>query len=390
MSFYQHIDPGTVQGKRIIERLLVLRKKLTKEIPEKHLESNLIIATWNIREFGSGKYGGRSDEALYYIAEILSKFDVIAVQEVRKDLQSLKKLMVLLGPAWEYMFTDITEGNPGNEERLTFIFDTRKVKFGGLAGEMVLPPMEEKDPVTGQSILVPSKQLSRTPFMCGFTAGWTNFILTTVHILYGLDAAEDPNRIREITELAKAMSARADGKYEWSNNIVLLGDFNIFSRADSTLKAITNANFVIPKEIQSLPGTNVLKNKFYDQIAFKVRPELFETSGNAGVFDYFECVYKVEDEKVYEEEMGQAYIKNDKGQPRKDKAEYYRNFWRTFKMSDHLPMWVEIKIDHTDSFLSSRLVPPQKDENVIDAPSRPATKPSKTRQIAKDWYIPEQ
>ncbi|TDH27806.1 endonuclease/exonuclease/phosphatase [Segetibacter sp. 3557_3] len=372
MAFYQNIDPKTPDGKRIIERLLVLRKKLVKEIPEKHLETNLILATWNIREFGTSKYGGRTNEALYYIAEIISKFDVIAVQEVRKDLETLKKLMGLLGESWEYMFTDITEGNLGNEERLTFIFDTRKVKFGGLAGEMVLPPMESKDPGTGQTTIVPSKQLARTPFMCGFNAGWTNFILTTVHILYGVDAAEDPERLKEISALANAMAARADGKYEWSNNIVLLGDFNIYSRTDSTLKAITDAKFVIPKELQSLPGSNVLKNKFYDQIAFKVRPNSFETTGKAGVFDFFECVYKDEDELIYAEEMGKSYQTNDKGEERKDKSNYYRIFWRTFKMSDHLPMWVEIEIDHTDKFLSSQLVPPQQDAEDTTAPSRRA------------------
>jgi len=195
MPFYQKINAASAEGKRTLKRLLELRKKLKAEVPEKHLETNLLLATWNIREFGTTKYGGRTTEALYYIAEIISKFDIVAVQEVRKDLSTLEKLMSILGANWEFMFTDVTEGSQGNEERLTFIFDTRKVKFGGLAGEMVLKPLQKKDPVTGQTIYEPSNQLSRTPYICGFKAGWTNFVLTTVHILFGTSAANVPGRI---------------------------------------------------------------------------------------------------------------------------------------------------------------------------------------------------
>ncbi len=51
-----------------------------------HRHHTLLLATWNIREFDSGKYGYRDDEAYYYIAEILSRFDLIAIQEVRSGL----------------------------------------------------------------------------------------------------------------------------------------------------------------------------------------------------------------------------------------------------------------------------------------------------------------
>src|SRR4030095_16999037 len=206
MPFYQNIKTETQEGKRTIGKLLNLREKLRNEVPEKHLESNLIIATWNIREFDSPAYGERADEAFYYIAEIISKFDIVAVQEVRQDLKALKRLLEILGGYWEYMVTDVTEGRQGNKERLAFLFDTRKVKFGGLVGELVLPPFEEKDKETGQTIYKPVKQLSRTPYMCGFRAGWTNFILCTVHILYGASVADDPGRIKEIEDIAQALA----------------------------------------------------------------------------------------------------------------------------------------------------------------------------------------
>jgi len=380
MPFYQNIDASTTEGKRTLTNLLKLREALSQQVPEKKLESNLIMATWNLREFDTEKYGGRTQESIYYIAEIISKFDIVAVQEVRKDLRTLKKLMEVLGSYWEYMFTDVTEGRQGNEERLTFVYDTRKVRFGGLAGEMVLPPMVEKDAETGQSIYVPSKQLARTPYMCGFKAGWTNFILTTVHILYGQSVATDPNRVKEIEALAKNMAKRASDKFEWSNNLVLLGDFNIFSREDATFKAITDAGFVVPKEIQSLEGTNAAKDKFYDQIAFMVRPNRFERSGQAGIFDYFKLVMREEDESVYAAAMGEKYTEKDT--PKK-KSTYYKTFWRTFQLSDHLPMWVEIQVDHTDNYLRGKLVPPQKEDEVTTAPSRAAHKRKARKTVNK-------
>lgn len=361
MPFYQKINPHTTDGKRTLEHLLILRKALSAEIPEKKLERNLLLATWNIREFGTKKYGGRSEEAYYYIAEIISKFDLVAIQEVREDLSALKRLLSILGGHWKYIFTDVTEGSRGNGERLAFVFDSRKVKFGGLSGEMVLPPFEKKDPDTGQTIYEPVKQLARTPFLCGFGAGWTNFLLSTVHILYGTNAANDPDRIEEIKSIAGSIAKRSVNKHEWSNNIVLLGDFNIYSREDSTYRAIVDAGFFIPPELQKLPGSNVPENKFYDQIAFKVKPKQFETTGKAGIFDYYKYVYSLEDEQLYIDEMGEAYEKTSGGKKRTDqgKITYYKTYWRTFKMSDHLPMWVEIKIDHTDDYLGSKLLPPQ-------------------------------
>lgn len=361
MPFYQYINTRNAAGKRTIERLLKLRSKLQNEVPEKHMESNLIIASWNIREFDSPAYGNRVTEAYYYIAEIISKFDIVAIQEVRQDLQALQKLMSILGNYWEYIVTDVTEGKQGNKERLAFVYDTRKVKFGGLAGELVLPPFESTDPKTGQTIYEPIKQLARTPFMCGFKAGWTNFMLTTVHVLYGTSVANDPNRLKEIERIAKALAKKAADRYEWSNNLILLGDFNIFSPQDETYSAILKAGFEIPPQLQNLPS-NALQSKFYDQIAFKVKPNRFETTGKAGIFNFYELVFTEGDEAVYAPLIGKGYATTKEGKPRKNKSFYYKTYWRTFQMSDHLPMWVEIKIDHTDAYLSHKLLPPQKKE----------------------------
>ncbi|NOT51922.1 MAG: endonuclease/exonuclease/phosphatase, partial [Chitinophagaceae bacterium] len=144
MPSYQPLDATTPAGKRTIERILALRKKIKAEVPGKTLNETLLLATWNIREFDSPAYGKRMTEALYYIAEIISAFDLVAVQEIREDLSALDDLMKVLGDHWDYMFSDVTEGSQGNKERTAFIYDTRKVNPAGLVGEIVFPPLEKK------------------------------------------------------------------------------------------------------------------------------------------------------------------------------------------------------------------------------------------------------
>jgi hypothetical protein len=267
MPFYYQI-PDSKEGRRTAKGLLRLKEQFDgpEGVPIRTREDTLLLATWNIREFDSAAYGERLEESLHYIAEVISHFDLVAVQEVREDLAALRRVNRLLGHWWDYVVTDVTEGTPGNRERMAFLYDTRKVQFGGLAGEIVIPPKEVK--VQGKKTRYdPSNQLYCTPFIAGFRAGWFRFMLSTVHILYGKKTANDPNREAEIRVLSQLPAERATTAQTWSENLILLGDFNIFKPSDKTFVALTDAGFVIPEELQSLP-TNAGKNKHYDQIAF--------------------------------------------------------------------------------------------------------------------------
>ncbi len=359
MPFYQYLTNQLPEGARVIERLLALRKQLRAEVPTRTQESTLLLATWNIREFDSPKFGGRLPESYYYIAEILSHFDLVAIQEVYKDLEALNQVQRILGSDWKFMFTDETMGAAGNKERLAFLYDSRKVSFGGLASEIVLPP---KIVVTegGKRELQPVRQLARSPFAVGFKSGWTSFILTTVHIYYGEDRPDDPLRIQEIQEIADFMGKKSEDPSSWSRNIILLGDFNIYSPGDVTMQALLKAGFKVAPELEHVPS-NFGQNRTYDQIAFKVRPDRFETTGRAGVFNFSKTVFRDEDEEVYAPFMGPEYQMNKSGEPRKDPGAYYRQ-WRTFQMSDHLPMWVEIGIDFSDAYLERKLAEKQAQE----------------------------
>lgn len=328
--------------RRTIDGLKRLRPALAAAIPARTATDTLLLATWNIREFDSGKYGYRREEPYYYIAEILSRFDLIAIQEVRDGLYPLQTLVRLLGNDWDFLVTDVTLGTSGNSERMAYLFDRRKVNFTGLAAELVLPKDKgaKEEPV----------QMARSPYVAGFRAGWAYLTLATVHIYYGKGVAVDPRRLAEITGFAKTIAKHA-GKLSGApqyepdavpvpDNLIMLGDFNIFNRKDVTMQAITKAGFVVPDALQEVPGSNVDKNKHYDQIAYYKKLARLKATGNAGVFDIYEHIYRLADEGDYAQERAQH-----PGRSFKD--------WRTYRMSDHLPMWIELGIDDADSYLDS-------------------------------------
>ena len=322
-----------------------LRTHLTTTIPQRTLSSTLLLATFNIREFDSPAYGARLPEALDYLAEIISRFDLVAIQEVRRSLDALDAVRERLGPWWKYVCTDVTEGRPGNSERMAFLFDGRKLRFAGISGEVVIPPVKRRG-AGGKVVYEPARQLYRTPHVCGFKSGRSRFLICTVHVAYGAGRADDPKRAEEIRLVAEQLAARARKRDAWSRTLVLLGDFNIFSPQDGTLESLLSAGFEVPEPLRSLPS-NAGKNRFYDQIALLKHPgaELIPT-GRAGVLDYYQSVFRNEDQQRFVGAMGEAYEKTSRGTPRTDRGKtlYFRTYWRTHQMSDHLPMWMEVEV----------------------------------------------
>jgi hypothetical protein len=57
-------------------------------------------------------WGLRIPESYAYIAEVVDRFDLVAVQEVRADLKALEALRSRLGKHWAYLVSDVTEAKP--------------------------------------------------------------------------------------------------------------------------------------------------------------------------------------------------------------------------------------------------------------------------------------
>lgn len=342
--------------KRIVSGLQNLRTALAKEIPEQKA-STLRIATWNIREFGNTKGGGRTDDAYFFIAEIISRFDIVALQEVREDMQALRRVEDILGREWKKVYTDVTDrtGTQGNGERMVYLYDSRKVTFSGLAGEAVL---------TGKKDDVPPKQFVRTPFLCGFQSGWTKINLCTVHLIYGKGgtAKKEPQaRLDEIAKLVGFIGKRAkdDQKFNKSN-WVLLGDFNIIGEETDGYKILRSEGFDVPPKLQKRKGSNLKKDKWYDQIAVHEVQNQFEIL-SAGVFDWQPHVFnKPEDYQAELDALAAKKKPTPPSAPTDDEDdEDLSKFatWITYQMSDHLPLWMELRTDFADEYLATLQLP---------------------------------
>lgn len=229
------IDPPPAP---VAAELHTLRGALDAAVPAKLLDRNLLIGTWNIRALGdlTEKWRSEADDtpkrdlaSLLYIAEILSRFDVVAVQEVRGNLRALRHALKLLGPAWGMILTDVTKGSEGNDERLAFLFDTRRVKPSGLACELVLP-----DSGHGAEPAPAAKQFARTPYAVSFAAGTNTFVLTTLHVRFGSGPTD---RVDELKAIAEWLADWARRENDWGHNLLALGDFNIDRKDDPLHRA---------------------------------------------------------------------------------------------------------------------------------------------------------
>lgn len=171
----------------VLDDLAALVPRMS-HVPAKAAD-NRLIATWNIRAFGNltkewasqdGDSPRRDFHAAVLIAEILSRFDVIAIQEVKANLRALRHVLKKLGPRWSFVMTDVTRGDPGNDERLAFVFDTERVKLSGLACELVVPE-DLKDPLSDPANAF-QRQFVRTPYAVSFLAAEKAFVLVTLHV----------------------------------------------------------------------------------------------------------------------------------------------------------------------------------------------------------------
>ena len=340
---------------RVSERLLALRNQLSEEVPEKTATKTLLLATWNIREFGDN----RTMESCYYIAEIIDHFDLVVLQEVNsKKLEGLETVISILGDNWSYILSDGVEGTAGGNEAMAFLFNTNKVKFSGMAGEIVLPDNGLMDGV----------QFARTPYLASFRAGWFDFKLCTVHIYYGSEKNSDGLVQRRLDEIKTISDFLLKRQKSDDVSYILLGDFNIpdtkgkyFNALveDQTIttggKVKTTQKFFIPEEIRKHP-TDLGQVSHYDQIAFSLKLEksmvLYDDDKQkAGAFNFTKSVYRTEDWPVYQPLYQDAYDKLTSKS--KSEEKYFSSKWRTFQISDHLPLWVELKVDFSDEYLKT-------------------------------------
>ena len=314
------IPPPEVQN-----NLNLLKADLDSKIPFKKLDQNLLIATWNIRAFGNITRKWESQDAdtpkrdlhsVLCIAEIISRFDIIAVQEVKDNLRGLRDTLKVLGSNWSFILTDVNKGKVGNGERMAYIFDTRRVHLSGLAGELVVP--DEWEDNIGDNAL--SKQFVRSPYAVSFQSNKQTFILVTLHILYGKSPKD---RIDELRGIAKWLFSWAKNINAYHQDFIALGDFNIEERGDLLEQTFLSEGLYVPPQLQNETVTRSIFNatKYYDQIAWfnspAKGPKLSMEFLNGGNYDFVPIALQ------------------NRGMTKSSLS---------WLISDHYPLWAEFKI----------------------------------------------
>lgn len=336
--------------KWIAERLLALRYDLHMKITKDRNPNSLIVGTWNIRAFDGGLL--RLDESYHYIAEIIAAFDICALQELKPGLEPVIRLQKLLGPNWDYFVTDVSSHEGGNAERMAFFYNTDKVFFRNIIGEIVV---DSKALSTGG-------QIARTPFFAAFQAGWFRFTLCSSHIVYGDDHSK---RAREITAITKTLTKRAKKE---DQVFIFLGDMNIERRDGPIMRALVDSQM----SLAPVPNSNMGGNKPFDQIAYTTKGKSTRKTRliRSGGFDWRNAVFGPsipadpnapddpdyviritdEDNIKHYKPVAAAWRKKHGKKAHSDFARTYAQ-WMTHEMSDHLPVWAELETDYSNEYL---------------------------------------
>ena len=359
MAFYHALkdyynDPDYPEKSTwISQRLLTLRHDLDAVVKRDRQPNSLIIGSWNIRAFDDGVV--RMDESYHYIAEIIDHFDICALQEVKSDLNPLRRLVKLLGPDWDFLVSDVSTHKGGNNERMAFVYNKTRVFFRNLVGEIVI----------SREHLIDGEQIARSPFFASFQAGWFKFSVCSAHIVFGDDLGL---RAQEIRVIADTLIKRARSEDQVH---IFLGDMNIEKKDDEVAHSLRTSKLTVP----DFGPTNMAGNRWFDQMAFTEQGKASRKTRllRHGKFDWRHAVFgphptddapelseqdledgksrlsAIEFQNHYEDKV--AKIRKDHGKkPYTNWAKSYRN-WTTFEMSDHLPIWMELEIDYSDDYL---------------------------------------
>ena len=284
----------------VVAEVAAVAQAVARVVPAKSA-TNLLIGTWNVRAFdrvspvwrsAAGASPIRDLSNVLVIAEIVRRFDVVAVQEVRRSAQAFLAMMTVLGPGWAYLVTDVAGGRAGNSERLAFVFDTTRLRPSGLACELVVAASDNA--AVAPAVL--TGQFARTPYAVSFARGRTQFTLITLHVAYGQAPADRISELAGIAHWLRRWSRRGDA---WGTNLIALGDFNIDRQGDPLYDAFASTGLRPPDPLNFVPrtvfddpdpGAAPDRRHFYDQIAWFTRsdgtPRLSMGYRNAGMYNF--------------------------------------------------------------------------------------------------------
>jgi endonuclease/exonuclease/phosphatase family metal-dependent hydrolase len=219
------------------------------------------------------------------------------------------------------LFSDVA----GNNERMAFLYDTKRVRLLEKVGEIGIPPAELRR-ITLPGVTQRFDGFDRNPYLAAFQVGQTSLVLVNVHLYFGSDSPKDmTRRALETFAVARWAAQRRASRFSFTREIVALGDFNMPKRApgDPIFRALTSKGLELPAHTSEV-GSNLASDKHYDQMAF------FPGATKAcfkqmGVFDFDSVVFRT--------------LWDD---PQRSPADF-RAYVRYY-LSDHRPLWMELGV----------------------------------------------
>jgi len=307
-------------------------------------DNQLLIGTWNIANFD---VQNRDDSFFPMIAEIIKPFDIMAIQEVKANLEGFNKLLQNLGDEFSYVFTDIG----GNWERLCYLYKNNKVKQTPHIGELDIPqgwrkrwywmgfPAEEGEIDNDNDGYVERNFLGfdRNPFIVTWEFNETKFTTYNCHIYYG-DEKEDElekfrRRILELFAIIKWVKGKVHDHPEkiFSSNIIILGDLNTPSmKEDDEVFQELDLDHFVPLDYTDhlIPESNIKESATYDQMVV-IKP--FAEKIQATDFKIFAW-----DRFLFKELWGKLLNEHDNNCSKA--ASEFQKFAK-WAISDHRPLW---------------------------------------------------
>ncbi|HEX8854128.1 MAG TPA: endonuclease/exonuclease/phosphatase family protein [Thermoleophilaceae bacterium] len=291
-------------------------KEPGRQIPAK-ADGKLLLATWNVANLG---VQDRSDDDCALIAEVMSWFDLVAVQEVNDDLRGISAIHSHMPDRYRLLFSDAS----GNQERQAFLYDENKVSQLEEVGRLSIPPSQLKK-IKPPGITSPFPGFDRGPYLATFASNGFEFELVNVHLFYGSDS--DPidlgRRIQETFAVAWWAKAKHDDDHSYVSNVIPLGDFNLPKAAegDRVYDALTSQGLELPPHSSQI-GSAIASDNHYDQIAFFPGATHDHFTGAMNVFDFDGALFH----DLWETHKRSEFMA-----------------YTRFHVSDHRPLWAEFE-----------------------------------------------
>ncbi|MEO1616048.1 MAG: endonuclease/exonuclease/phosphatase family protein [Planctomycetota bacterium] len=220
------------------------------------------IATFNIENFGETKAANRNDsdtgiDVMGKIAEIVNKFDIVAIQELRgKDGVALQQLVSLLNASGGQYAAVISEliGNEHRKESYAFVWDRTRIEI---------------IPDSSYVVQDPDGRMYREPMVASFQSrvdpadNKAPFRFTLINVHTSPDLVDPEERDSEINVLADVFHRVREYEFRvrGEDDFILLGDLNVPPEKLGLLSEIPG--------VVSVAGdikTNVSRKKTHDHI----------------------------------------------------------------------------------------------------------------------------